>query len=627
MNMRGILSALVGSALLTAVAGPAQAVVHVAGDGGGVLVRYDADWVLMDTVPLPLAPTLCEAAVGPLASFAVDPATRDVVAEEEFPVGAHSVFRFDWDGNLLDSFSPPGTDCIVGLAVDPSNGDILVGRSDLGSSGSVGRFDSQGSFIGEFPVPPVNLDLAVDPATGDILVGLFATNTLERYDSAGNWIGVFPTAVLLGTGVDVDPATGDILVADPGGLVERWSSAGAFLGSVTLPHGVFGLDHLPLACDDGASHIVHGLRSELEAALGGDAQLFDITSLAPPGGWAAFSNGHDFGPFTWESSSLPGDIDLLFGDGSDSGLDGTLLVDDAVGAAPGGWGGVSDPADEDDFQLTFDPPVRGAGLLTIDNWPEAPEAIEFFDVQGQRITRFGLRGVASGSGGAGFFGVEVCPGHAPIERIVVNEGQERNDDISFRDVVYAPVLVPTPTPTPSPTATATPTATPTPTPVPDIHLPDLTGPPYAHDFGSVPLGTEAQWNLRIQNVGTAPLAVRETNSDNVPVFLARIRQWTPASLGIGLLALGGLGRGRGRMRRRAWVGALLLVGLLGVLGLPRSSEAGRRNFAIVIQPGDAVFVPVFFTPDAPGPHSATLTIVSNDPDEPAVEVSLTGNGV
>ena len=46
-----------------------------------------------------------------------------------------------------------------------------------------------------------------------------------------------------------------------------------------------------------------------------------------------------------------------------------------------------------------------------------------------------------------------------------------------------------------------------------------------------------------------------------------------------------------------------------------------------LAPGDYCTVGVKFTPASTGEKTATLTIPSNDPDEPIVEVSLKGNGI
>ena len=46
----------------------------------------------------------------------------------------------------------------------------------------------------------------------------------------------------------------------------------------------------------------------------------------------------------------------------------------------------------------------------------------------------------------------------------------------------------------------------------------------------------------------------------------------------------------------------------------------------MVPPGQAVAIPVQFTP-APGPNQATLTIDTNDPNQPVIEIQLSGVGV
>lgn len=239
------------------------------------------------------------------------------------------------------------------------------------------------------------------------------------------------------------PTKADTFAGGLGGAAGRWvfhchifSHAG--LGMISE------LVVMPDTCAEGASYRDHTDQVEFEASLGGAAEVFETSSLSGEfggNGFSGYGNGHDFGPFTWESVSLPGqspgsDIDLRFGNGADSGHDGTLIVD-AIGAAPGGWGGISSPADDDDYQLRFNPPVMAAGLLIGNNRIEPNESIDYFDDHGELIARYRMPG-GDGSEGDGFVGLEVCPGERPIGSIVVREGQELNDDTFFNDVVYLP---------------------------------------------------------------------------------------------------------------------------------------------------------------------------------------------
>jgi len=105
-----------------------------------------------------------------------------------------------------------------------------------------------------------------------------------------------------------------------------------------------------------------------------------------------------------------------------------------------------------------------------------------------------------------------------------------------------------------------------PVPEPDIDLSAT-----AHDFGQVVIGSLGEWDLIIYNNGTAELEVTDISSDE-PAFTT---------------------------------------------DFPR----------FIIQPGGSVVIVVTFSPDAEQAYAGTLTINSDDPDEPAVQVELTGQGL
>lgn len=104
-------------------------------------------------------------------------------------------------------------------------------------------------------------------------------------------------------------------------------------------------------------------------------------------------------------------------------------------------------------------------------------------------------------------------------------------------------------------------------PKPDIQLSDT-----MHDFGNVGVGDSTDWTLIVSNVGDTTLIVDNIVSDN-PVFTI------PAP-----------------------------------------------NFPQNILPGDSIDVTVRFLPTAETTYSGTLTVVSNDPDESLLYVSLQGTG-
>jgi len=137
---------------------------------------------------------------------------------------------------------------------------------------------------------------------------------------------------------------------------------------------------------------------------------------------------------------------------------------------------------------------------------------------------------------------------------------------------------PTPTPTPTPTATAstTPTATPTPTTTPTSTpgIPNINVSPLSLAFGSQLVGTgSAQLSTAISNTGSGDLHVG--------------------------LSFGGANP------------ADFLV----------------DSSILTITPGNSAPVQVTFTPLAIGARSATLIVSSDDPDEPTINVSLSGTGI
>jgi hypothetical protein len=235
-------------------------------------------------------------------------------------------------------------------------------------------------------------------------------------------------------------------VGAPGGMLDGFGGTAG--GTLRLQTGG------PIeSCDNSAIDMFpFGDQSLFELELGPRALVFDNTfpGSAPPGGWEAadpnrygVSNGETLGPFVWNSLSFASDINL-----ENSGIWGTLLGWDVVGAAPGGQGATGSPEGDDDFELIFDPPVRAAGLQIINNRIEAGEAIEFYNDQSQLIASYGfLPGSDTGSGADGFFGLETCSGQPPIGKLVVKEGADvspLDDDISFNQVVYLPTLASVP---------------------------------------------------------------------------------------------------------------------------------------------------------------------------------------
>lgn len=101
---------------------------------------------------------------------------------------------------------------------------------------------------------------------------------------------------------------------------------------------------------------------------------------------------------------------------------------------------------------------------------------------------------------------------------------------------------------------------------PDISLPET-----SHDFGDVAQGQTATWDLVVRNLGTTHLSIREVTSSNF-VF-----------------------------------------------------QVNRSHF--FVPPGGEVPITVSFTPPMQIAYLGTITIKTNDADEPLLQVSLSGRGV
>jgi hypothetical protein len=193
----------------------------------------------------------------------------------------------------------------------------------------------------------------------------------------------------------------------------------------------------PTCADPSVVQVVWTDQASFETELGAGAVVFTTASLpeVQANGAAGYSNGHDFGDFTWDSMSLPSDVDL------GGGLNGTLYAD-ATGGAPGGDGGGGVYQD-DDYRLTFDPPVEAAGIEVFENQLEYGETITFYDDQSppQVIASYTLPG-GSGQEGGRFMGIRLCTLDGPlIGSIEVEEGDEAtplDDDTGFDNVVYLP---------------------------------------------------------------------------------------------------------------------------------------------------------------------------------------------
>jgi len=107
-------------------------------------------------------------------------------------------------------------------------------------------------------------------------------------------------------------------------------------------------------------------------------------------------------------------------------------------------------------------------------------------------------------------------------------------------------------------------------------VPDIASSPTSHDYGDVVVNTSSAQLFVISNVGSADLNVSSTS-------------------------------------------------LAGTDAAQFSIDSGAAAF--VLSPGDTHHVSVSFNPDALGAKSATLQLVSDDPDENPFDIPLTGNSI
>jgi hypothetical protein len=103
--------------------------------------------------------------------------------------------------------------------------------------------------------------------------------------------------------------------------------------------------------------------------------------------------------------------------------------------------------------------------------------------------------------------------------------------------------------------------------------PEITVPVISYDYGTVTIGSNSTWNCQVQNTGTANLIITNVSIPS---------------------------------------------------GAPITTSF---SVPATVTPGSSVNIPLTFTPVTPGSMSTQVTIVSNDPINPTVDVSLSGNGV
>ena len=104
--------------------------------------------------------------------------------------------------------------------------------------------------------------------------------------------------------------------------------------------------------------------------------------------------------------------------------------------------------------------------------------------------------------------------------------------------------------------------------------PDIVISPASYDLGSIPVGSSSSQTITVSNIGTADLTIS----------------------------------------------SIILSGT-------NASEFSQTNNCLIVEPNGTCTITVTFSPTNVSSKTATLTIVSNDPDTPTVGVTLTGRGV
>jgi hypothetical protein len=197
----------------------------------------------------------------------------------------------------------------------------------------------------------------------------------------------------------------------------------------------------------------------------------------------------------------------------------------------------------------------------------------------------------------------------------------------------------TPTATPSPTPT--PSTSPTPTPVPTV-TPSATASPSSTPTSSasptstatptpLPTATPTPIQFTPVAIGKASGSLNITSSDlHHPTFVVAVfghgmtgTLALPAGIEFGLVGIGVAPASTSFVVRNA--GIEMLAGSVGALSAPFSVTVGGGAFNLA--PGQKRFVTVQFKPTASGHTGVALTITSNDPAHPSVNLAIGGKGV
>ena len=318
------------------------------------------------------------------------------------------------DGLSLGSFTP---DAGAGLV------------ANLDTAAGALRINRLGPALGPNTILPLgSLQVVPGVVAGEIRVHAESESVLARLQLE-SIDGNDPLARYLPEpGAALGLALGGLVL---GGLSRRRANRGASVGLALVVT-------LAIAAPEAGRAQLFTDAVAFEAALGGSAQhiTFDAAPAQP---FTPLGNGARIRQATFQSLSVPFDVDLEWVPGSPLGLFGTMLVHDA-GAGPQLWPGASGsgggPASDDDLRIDFDGPVRGAGVHILENLIEAGESIQFLDASGAVVSTVALPGSASLPGGDGFVGYLIQDGEPPIAAIVIDEAQTGADEIGIDDVIY-----------------------------------------------------------------------------------------------------------------------------------------------------------------------------------------------
>jgi hypothetical protein len=171
------------------------------------------------------------------------------------------------EGSFTGAEAPGGPlgESLVSVAVDQSNGDVYVLESNFAGIGKgvIDKFDEKGVYAGvQITAPPtgsfafgIGSGLAVDNSSsankGDLYVGDTENGVVDRFSSAGAYLGQIdgaqtPAGSIEPAGLAVD-AAGDLYVADDAhAVVDKFGPAGNYISQIVSSHLAAGMGSIAL---------------------------------------------------------------------------------------------------------------------------------------------------------------------------------------------------------------------------------------------------------------------------------------------------------------------------------------------------------------------------------------------